>query len=367
MSLPLVLCAYSLPHVMGYLATRDGTPCSRPLTATDLMDAATAMGLNGVELPLGSLIPAFDGAQVAVADPTGDIGAELSRRGLTLIADYGVLLDHDADHLLAYLTQASQAGARVVRALLSHLLCGDRRPLPGGWERHRAAVALRLREVLPHAEALGVCIAVENHQDATSEDLLWIAEQVRYSPAFGVTLDTGNPLAVGEDPVAYTRRIAPLVRHLHLKDYTMYFAPTGYRLVRCAAGDGVVDFPEILRIVRSANPGILPAVEVAAQATRTIPLLEEDWWEHYPASQARHLPGALRLLWAHGRPMHAPYSSAWERGESSAIVCAEEWDMVRRSVQYLRYLLTAEPDIARNDMGATSGPDNVSESSTPVV
>lgn len=367
MSFPLILCAYSLPHVMGYLTVRDGTPCSHPLTATGLMDAAAAMGLNGVELPLGSLVPVFDGAQVVVAEPAGSIGAELSRRGLALVADYGVLLDHSADHLCDYLTEASQAGARVVRALLSHLLCGDRRRLAGGWEHHREAVASRLREVLPRAEALGICIAVENHQDATSDDLLWLAEQVRYSPAFGVTLDTGNPLAVGEDPVAYTRRIAPLVRHLHLKDYVMYFAPAGYRLVRCAAGDGVVDFPEILRIVRTINPEVLPAVEVAAQATRTIPLLEEEWWEHYPASQARHLPGALRLLWAHGRPMHAPYSSAWERGEGSKAVCAEEWDMVRRSVQYLKRVHIEVPDTSGNDTGATSGSVNVSESNVPSV
>ena len=39
--------------------------------------------------------------------------------------------------------------------------------------------------------------AVENHQDGASDDFLWLAEQVQFSPAFGVTLDTGNPLAVG--------------------------------------------------------------------------------------------------------------------------------------------------------------------------
>ncbi len=51
---------------------------------------------------------------------------------------------------------------------------------------------------------------------------------------------------MGEDPVEAARASAPLIRHVHLKDYTIHFAPEGYRLVRCAAGDGVIDFPAIL-------------------------------------------------------------------------------------------------------------------------
>lgn len=35
-----------------------------------------------------------------------------------------------------------------------------------------------------------------------------------------------------------------------------------------------------------------------------------------------------------------PYSSAWERGEGSAVVVAEEWDLVRRSVEYFQWLLS---------------------------
>ena len=35
----------------------------------------------------------------------------------------------------------------------------------------------------------------------------------------GVVFDTGNPFAVGEDPVAFARRAAHRIRHVHLKDY----------------------------------------------------------------------------------------------------------------------------------------------------
>src|SRR5205823_10821652 len=143
---------------------------------------------------------------------------------------------------------------------------------------------------------------------------------------------------VGEEPVEAARRLAPIIRHVHLKDYTIHFAPEGYRLVRCAAGEGVIDFPEILRVVREGCRDVLPGIEIAAQQTRTIPILEDGWWACHAPRQARQVIGALRVLWDKGRLAHEPYSSAWERDEDSDAVAAEEWRLVRRSAAYFRAL-----------------------------
>src|SRR5262249_60014775 len=120
-------------------------------------------------------------------------------------------------------------------------------------------------EVLPAAEEAGVCLAVENHQDATTEDFLYLAEKVNHHPCFGITLDTGNPLAVGQEPVEATRKLAPLIRHLHLKDYTIHFAPEGYRLAGCAAGPGGRLFSAVFHIVATKSHGVLPPLAIAAQ------------------------------------------------------------------------------------------------------
>jgi hypothetical protein len=216
------------------------------------------------------------------------------------------------------------------------MLCGDRRTLPGGWPARLDAVARMLREVLPEAHDLGLCVTLENHQDATADDFLALADRVDGHPAFGVCLDTGNPLAVGEGPVETARRLAPLVRHVHLKDYTMHFCPEGYRLVRCAAGRGVIDFAVILEALRGSGQGLMPGIEVAWQATRTIPVMEEGWWAQYPPREATTLLPVLRLLWEKGRPADEPYSSAWESRDISEKVCKEEWDVLRASVEYFR-------------------------------
>jgi 3-oxoisoapionate decarboxylase len=335
--LNMALTAFGLPHVMGYLPTKAGERAEPALDAFGLMDTACELALGGIEIPLASVA---DTQLRAWADA-------LEQRGLAIVADLPVSLDADVKEIRGWLSAGAALGAKVMRATLSSLLCGDRRGLQEGWGPFLERRAGRLLEVLPHAEDLGICLALENHQDATSADLLRLGEMVGHSPAYGVTLDTGNPLAVAEDPVAFTRRVAALVRHVHLKDYTLHFAPEGFRLVRCAAGDGVVDFAAILAILASNGHALLPGIEIAAQQARTIPLLAPDWWACHSPTQASHLLPVLDLLWKQGRPANEPYATAWERGEGSAQVQAEEWHVLRRSVAYFRDLQPMAHDLER--------------------
>jgi sugar phosphate isomerase/epimerase len=328
--LPYVLTAYGIPHVLGYLNTMDGSPNPAPLSIRGLMETAHELGLEGVEIPVNGR----DAAHVSA------IAQDLAELDLKIVPDHVSLLDEDTDGFCAFLRAAHQLGSKVARVTISRILCGDRRGLEAGWAAYLDDIARRLRLVLPVAEDLGVAVCLENHQDATSDDLLWLYEASGKSSSFGVTLDAGNPLAVGEGPMEFARRLGALIRHVHVKDYTIHFAPTGYRLVRCVAGEGVVPFPELLAYLRSQQPEILPGIEIAAQATRTVPLLEDTWWHHYPEKHPRYLIEALRVLWSHGRPADEPYGSAWERGESSEAVLAEEWDVMRRSVDYFRSIST---------------------------
>lgn len=322
-----LLTGYGVPYTLGYLPAPDGTPNPNMLSPLGLLDAAVEMGLAGVEIPMYR-------RGIAPNLPVPELKEALEARNLKIVPDWMILVDSDTDAFQAYLRDAASLGAKVVRTLLSNILCGDRRNLAGGWEARMESVAARLREALPLAEELGLSIALENHQDATSTDLIRLYEMSGSSPAYGVCLDAGNPLAVGEGPVEFAQRVAPLLRHLHLKDYTIHYAPQGYRLVRCPAGEGVVDFPTILGIAQANGFPMFGGVEIAAQQTRTIPLLEDSWWAHYPADQPRYLPEALRVLWKHGRPQDEPYGSAWERGQSGEAVAAEEWEVLRKSAAY---------------------------------
>jgi sugar phosphate isomerase/epimerase len=336
-SRPFLLTGYGVPYSMGYIPLKDGSANPSPMSAVELARRAAGLGLAGIEIPLATRVPSFEGRVVDLPLDLDELGWVLREEKLSVVADYGVV-DSDAGQLREYLYAANRVGVTVVRATLSNILCGDRRTCPGGWAARLEAVAERLREVLPCAGDLGMTIAVENHQDASTDDLLRLADMVSGHAAFGVTFDTGNPLAVAEDPVESARRLAPLIRHVHLKDYTMHFAPDGYRLSRCAAGDGVIDFPAILDIVRRNSRTVIPGIEIAAQATRTIPILDRDWWSTYPPRAAAELIEPLRILFAKGRSAEASYLSGWERGLIGEQVIAEEWMALERSIRYFRHI-----------------------------
>ena len=324
--LPYVLTAYGMPHRMGYLPTLSGESHSSPLSPIDLMEIAFEFGLSGVEIPL----------RPEVDPPLHALKEAMEERDLQVIIDTMTIPSIEIPQWRRTLEDASFLEAKVVRTLLSGALCGLRDSVPGGWQSHVDLCIHKLKEILPIAQDLGICIAVENHQDATTEDLLMIHEKLNFHPNFGVALDTGNPLSVGQDPVQAARDLSHLIRHLHLKDYTIHFAPEGYRLVRCANGDGVIDFEAILQIVRGNGHDLMPGIEIAAQATRTIPILDESWWKSFPSTHANKLIPALNILWKYGKNKGEPYSSAWERGADSNEVSSEEWEIVQKSVKYFQ-------------------------------
>ena len=90
-----------------------------------------------------------------------------------------------------------------------------------------------------------------------------------------------------------------------------------------------------MAIVKANGHTVYPGIEIAAQATRTIPFLDRGWWSTYPRRDAADLVGPLQIFWERGRPADQPYSSAWENAATGHEVIDEEWALVERSVQHL--------------------------------
>jgi sugar phosphate isomerase/epimerase len=316
------LCVYSfgvLPRAEPSLL--EGLPSPRDWTG--LMDLAVACALSGVErhMPPEATDADLDRLREAAAE-----------RGLHIVLAGGRVATADGPALLR---AARRLGAATLRMTLSGVLEGDRGQLgPGGWSELLDHSARRLREWRPLAEALGVSIAVENHQDAGSEDLLRLCEAVG-GDRIGVTLDTGNPLAVGEEPLAFARRVTGVLKNVHLKDYEIHRSVSGYRLVRCALGAGAVDFPALFALLDREAPGATRNIELGATKARHIRLLEPSWWEHFPPRDVREVLPVWQLVERHARPVEADWRTPHERGEPEAACAAYELAQFRQSLAYL--------------------------------
>ncbi len=325
--LPVGVCAYSFPFNCGFLQ-RDGCAASEPFDAQALIELATTWGLSGVETPLARMLPDQS------LDTIDRFRATLEERGLSLVVDTGIV---EPEALRELLPLAARAGARVVRATLSAILEGARAELPGGWDAYLQEMRRRIVELRPALEQYDLVLALENHQDATSDDLLALCEAG--GGRVGITLDVANPLAVAEEPLQFARKVGPWVRNVHLKDYQVFATPSGYRLVRCALGQGVVPFEELLALLREVSPDASLHIELAALYGRHIRLLEQDWWQGYPPRDVREVLPALRLLARHARPAEDAWQTPWERESPPAEVAQYERDQFESSVHYLRSLL----------------------------
>lgn len=327
--LPAGLCVFGMTWACGL--TWKGTPKANPvpLGARAIIDLAAGSGLSWVELPVRLMGDTSDDALDSLRDYAED-------RGIRFVVAGGQV---SAGGLLEDLHVAARLGAPAVRCTLSGILCGDRRRMEGGWAGHLGRCAADLDQLVPQAERLGVAIAMENHQDACSADLLALCRRFE-SRFLGITLDTGNPLAVMEEPLEFAGRVAPYLRHAHLKDYRIHPAPNGFRLVRCALGEGVVDFPALFRLFDRQEWPVTRNIEMAALQARLIPILEPTWWDEHPSRDAREILPALSLVWRCLRPAGEEWRTPFERDAPPEELAAYEREQLETSLRALRSLRT---------------------------
>lgn len=324
--LNLGLCAYGIPWLTGFAG--HGTPRvnPKPLNTPGLLALAASLDLGTVELPPRGL----------PADPAPLPAAELNRRAADLGLGVVVAGGRVGDGAMNDLDFAAAAGAKVLRCTLSGILCGDRRALGlAGWQRLLDEAVATLKAAAPKARDLGLRIAVENHQDASSDDLVRLCEEA--GDPVGVNLDTGNPLAVAEDPVEFARRILPYLENVHLKDYRIVRSEAGFRLVHCPIGAGVVDYAALFALFR-ARPQACCNLEMAALGERHIRVLENEWWAGFPPREVASLLPFFRI-W-HDREEDGEWRTPWDAGEDAGLT-AWETDRIEESVRRMAALRTA--------------------------
>ncbi len=117
------------------------------------------------------------------------------------------------------------------------------------------------------AERRSVSIGLEQHQQysRTLRGLDRIAALVD-SPSIGFNFDTGNAYLGGEDPYGWLAHVRDRLVHVHAKDISITQSDaqrgkvTGTP-VGCACGQGIIDWKEIVRILKPLDRTICLSVE----------------------------------------------------------------------------------------------------------
>jgi len=234
------------------------TDPGRRMTVWDFLDRAQALGVQGVSLE--SCFVPFD--QPGVLERLRD---ELDQRGLARVWAWGhpngLRSGTDAaaaEDLRRHIAIAAQLGASVMR-----ICAGGRRTRVADWAEHKAGLIHLLRPLLVDAKHHGVVLAIENHIDLYAHELHDLLTSID-SPWLGVCFDTANNLRLFEHPLAVARLLAPWVRATHIKDVTTQRGdPRTFAFwPSVPVGEGLVEIPAILDVLRSVGYQGLLAVEI---------------------------------------------------------------------------------------------------------
>lgn len=136
------------------------------------------------------------------------LNAWCQRRNMRLEVDTS---GTDPAHLARMIEAAARAGASHLRTYTRH----------GGTPEHMMAATIAdLSLAMPEAEAAGITIVLENHEDFTGPELARIVCAVDH-PRLRILYDYGNSQMVLEDPEAALDAVLPLVDSVHIKDHVL--------------------------------------------------------------------------------------------------------------------------------------------------
>lgn len=319
------LSALSFSYCCGLIGQNTPRAHRAPWGLQAILEHATAAGLQSIAFPCELLPDPSPTTLAALRD-------QFATRGITPVLDTGIA---DAATLTRQIPIAAALGAQVIRVLISPVLEGDRAAFTTDWPAHLRIIAGQLRAVVDHAEAAGVTLAIENHQDATSADLLDLLEMVNH-PALGITFDATNALIVAEDPFVVIEKLGAQIKNLHLSDFYAYPTTQGWRLVRCALGAGDLDLRRLLDAIAIHAPAAICHIELVQHNARHVRLFEDSWWQGYPPCDVRSVLPALRRLNQTLRLRDDDWRTPWERGADEATIIQYEAQQFAESVTYLR-------------------------------
>lgn len=193
--------------------------------------------------------------------------------------------------------QAEIIGTRIVRSCSGGLIrWRSDSPMTETLLQETAEALLAQKRMLTDHNAI---LAIETHFEFTSFEQVRLLERCQAAPGewLGICLDTMNLLIMLEDPVWATRRLLPWVVSTHVKDGGVVLAPEGLRVFPVAMGNGVVDIPAILTLLKSLSAGVALSIE-GHGGSFSAPIFDPDFLTKFPDLTAGELSRLIKLAFS---------------------------------------------------------------------
>jgi sugar phosphate isomerase/epimerase len=290
---------------------------ARPKNALEFLERCHALGVSGIQTQLNG-----DLHQLRVRAEHLDMYIE----GMVALPTKG-----DTSAFERSIEDAKSVGAVCVRAAA---LSGRRYESFASlaeWQKFVAGSQASLEAGLPILEKHKMPLALENHKDWTADEMASLMQN--YSSEYlGVCLDFGNNISLLDDPMTVVETLAPFTLTTHLKDMGVEEYSDGFLLSEMVLGEGFLDLPHMISIIRRARPATRFSLEMITRDPLQVPCLSEKYWVAFPERNGVFLARTMRLVRKHKSANPLPRVSALPH---QAQLEAEDHN-VRKSITFVR-------------------------------
>ena len=198
------------------------------------MDRSEELGVDGIQIDITHLESTDDAYLEKLSEYAQDKG---------FYVEYGSIMIEEV-HTLQQLEIARKLKAPIMRTYMGFSHYDKKCNVKDELEKSIAV----LKNILPKLHEYDIKLAIENHCDCTTDELLSVINAVN-DPYVGVCPDLGNFMINLENPTESVKKLAPFVITTHFKDYNMEMFNWGFKSYGVALGDGMIDLKTILEIL----------------------------------------------------------------------------------------------------------------------
>jgi sugar phosphate isomerase/epimerase len=112
----------------------------------------------------------------------------------------------------------------------------------------------------------------------------------------GVCVDTGNSIALLEDPLRVVESFAPWAFSVHLKDQAVAEHADGFLLADVPLGQGLLDLRRMVDVLRKAKPDVRFCLELITRDPLLVTCLTEKYWKTMEGVSGSELARTLRTV-----------------------------------------------------------------------
>ncbi len=197
------------------------------------------------------------------------------------------------------------------------------------WRKFVSDSQRNIAAAVPILEKHKMPLALENHKDWTADELAALMKS-HSSEYLGVCLDFGNNISLLDHPMNVVELLAPFSIATHVKDMGVEWYDDGFLLSEMVLGQGFLDLPRMLSLVRSARPSTRFSLEMITRDPLQIPCLTDKYWTTFPERNGVFLARTMQLVQKHKSAKPLPRIS----GLSPDAQLQAEQENVRASLAY---------------------------------